>query len=241
MVEHANIIASVGQPKLIENAARSVGNDNNGLHTEPFLGRVSMLCFLYGPGEPGRYTATPMNAFESIVAGILEAQGFWVRTNFKVDLTKEQKAQIGRPTTPRWDLDVVAYQPGSNLLRIVECKSYLDSAGVSFRGFDPETGGTDRYKLFNDENLRNVIIGALVSQLDTYQLLRGRPTVELCLAAGNIRQSSVAKLESHFTKQGWGLYDADWILSGIQRVADSGYEDSTLSIMAKLIGQKNAV
>ena len=28
---------------------------NNGLHTEPFLGRVSMLCFLYGPGEPGRY------------------------------------------------------------------------------------------------------------------------------------------------------------------------------------------
>ena len=57
MVEHANIIASVGQPKLIENVARSVGNDNNGLHTEPFLGRASMLCFLYGPGEPGRYVA----------------------------------------------------------------------------------------------------------------------------------------------------------------------------------------
>ena len=31
--------------------------DNNALHTEPFLGRVSMLCFLYGPGEPGRYAA----------------------------------------------------------------------------------------------------------------------------------------------------------------------------------------
>ena len=57
MVEHANIIASVGQPKLIENVARSVGNDNNGLHTEPFLGRASMLYFLYGPGEPGRYHA----------------------------------------------------------------------------------------------------------------------------------------------------------------------------------------
>ena len=61
MVEHANIIASVGQPKLIENVARSVGNDNNGLHTEPFLGRASMLCFLYGPGEPGRYTASGAN------------------------------------------------------------------------------------------------------------------------------------------------------------------------------------
>ena len=32
-----------------------VAHDNNGLHTEPFLGRVSMFCFLYGPGEPGRY------------------------------------------------------------------------------------------------------------------------------------------------------------------------------------------
>ena len=27
------------------------------LHTEPFLGRASILCFLYGPGEPGRYPA----------------------------------------------------------------------------------------------------------------------------------------------------------------------------------------
>ena len=57
-VGHTSIIASVGQPKLIENTVRLVGNDNNGLHTEPFLGRASMLCFLYGPGEPGRYTAS---------------------------------------------------------------------------------------------------------------------------------------------------------------------------------------
>ena len=47
----------MGQPKLIDSVARSVGNDNNGLHTEPFLGRASVLCFLYGPGEPGRYHA----------------------------------------------------------------------------------------------------------------------------------------------------------------------------------------
>ena len=35
-----------------------IAHDNNGLHTEPFLGRASMLIFLYGPGEPGRYHAT---------------------------------------------------------------------------------------------------------------------------------------------------------------------------------------
>ena len=36
-----------------------IAHDNNGLHTEPFLGRASMLCFLYGPGEPGRYVPKP--------------------------------------------------------------------------------------------------------------------------------------------------------------------------------------
>ena len=43
MVEHASIVASVGQPKLIENVAWLVGNDNNGLHTEPRGARVSMF------------------------------------------------------------------------------------------------------------------------------------------------------------------------------------------------------
>ena len=38
-------------------ATAIIAHDNNGLHTEPFLGRVSMLSFLYGPGEPGRYHA----------------------------------------------------------------------------------------------------------------------------------------------------------------------------------------
>ena len=36
--------------------------DNNGLHTESFLGQASMLCFLYGPGEPGRYHARSLMA-----------------------------------------------------------------------------------------------------------------------------------------------------------------------------------
>ena len=40
---------------VVENYAAVAAYLNNGLHTEPFLGRVSMLSFLYGPGEPGRY------------------------------------------------------------------------------------------------------------------------------------------------------------------------------------------
>ena len=39
--------------------------NNNGLHTEPFLGRASMLIFLYGPGEPGRYHALTQQSLAS--------------------------------------------------------------------------------------------------------------------------------------------------------------------------------
>ncbi|MFH1923025.1 MAG: hypothetical protein ABIP48_24440, partial [Planctomycetota bacterium] len=61
-----------------------------------------------------------MDAFESVIASILDRQGFWTRTEVKVELTKQEKRDIGRPSSPRWEIDVVAYQPGTNELRVVE-------------------------------------------------------------------------------------------------------------------------
>jgi len=52
-----------------------------------------------------------MDAFEHVIATILERDGFWVRTTFKVELTKEDKVAIGRPSSPRWELDVIGYRP----------------------------------------------------------------------------------------------------------------------------------
>src|ERR1019366_2421900 len=71
-----------------------------------------------------------MDAFEQLVSEILWMEGYWVRTSAKVDLTKEEKRQIGRPSSPRWELDIVAYSGRDNLLKVIECKSYLDSRGV---------------------------------------------------------------------------------------------------------------
>ena len=67
-----------------------------------------------------------MDAFEQVVSEILWTEGYWVRTSVKVSLTKEEKRQIGRPSSPRWELDVVAYRGRDNILRVVECKNYLD-------------------------------------------------------------------------------------------------------------------
>ena len=54
-------------------------------------------------------------------------EGLWVRTSVKVEITKEEKRLIGRPSSPRWEIDIVAYSGRDNLLYAVECKSYLDS------------------------------------------------------------------------------------------------------------------
>lgn len=37
-----------------------------------------------------------MDAFERIVASVLDRQGFWTRTEVKVDLTKQEKRDIAR-------------------------------------------------------------------------------------------------------------------------------------------------
>ena len=181
-----------------------------------------------------------MNSFESVISSILQSDGYWTQTNYKVDLSPEQKAEIGRPTTPRWDLDVIAYQPGSNTLLVVECKSFLDSGGVSFRGFDPETGGTSRYKLFNDQVLRRVITEQFVCQLERKNLIFKNPTLQLCLAAGNIQDSSKEPIQSHFDKMGWRLLDIKWILKRLDGIATAGYDDSTVSIVAKLLARRSA-
>jgi hypothetical protein len=70
-----------------------------------------------------------MDAFEQLVSEILSMDGYWVRTSVKVDRTKPEKVLIGRPSSPRWELDIVAYSGRDNLLRLVEYKSYLDSRG----------------------------------------------------------------------------------------------------------------
>ncbi len=178
-----------------------------------------------------------MNAFEAMVAEILKNDGFWVRPGFKVNLTKEEKRQIGRPSSPRWELDIVAYKGGSNQVLVVECKSYLDSPGVRFDGFsDPSSRDTSRYKLFNEPKLREVVFSRLATQLVEAASCAVSPEVQLCLAAGKIAsQNDRQLLHDHFKKQGWMLWDDNWIRKKLQQMSYLGYEDEPSTIVAKLL------
>ena len=48
-----------------------------------------------------------MDAFEAVVGEVLRREGYWVQSPYRVDLTKQEKVEIGRPSSPRWELDIV--------------------------------------------------------------------------------------------------------------------------------------
>jgi hypothetical protein len=97
-----------------------------------------------------------MDAFEAVVAMLLRREGYWIIPSFKVDLTKEEKRTIDRRSSPRWEIDLVAYKGATNELVAVECKSFLDSRGVIFQDGSLQPEST--YKLLTEPKLREVVL-----------------------------------------------------------------------------------
>jgi len=177
-----------------------------------------------------------MDAFEQLVSEILWMEGYWVRTSLKVNLTKEEKRAIDRPSSPRWELDVVAYGGRDNVLRVVECKSYLDSRGVAFRAFDGSEKGAERYKLFTDDTLRETVFNRLRLQLAETGACPPNATVKLCLACGRISsEADRTSLRQHFAARGWELWDEAWLRERLQRMSELGYENQVSAVVAKLL------
>lgn len=178
-----------------------------------------------------------MDAFEQIISEILWMEGFWVRTSVKVHLTKEEKVKIGRKSSPRWELDVVAYSAKTNTLHIIECKSYLDSRGVTLQAFDGRnTKQASRYKLFNDANLRKVVFNRLRLQLIESGACSKGVKMNLCLACGKIASDKNREgLKKLFKKQGWELWDEKWLKEKLGHMAAQGYENQVSSVVAKLL------
>lgn len=176
-----------------------------------------------------------MDAFEQVVASILQRKGYWTQTSVKVELTKQEKRAIGRPSSPRWELDVVGYRGVSNEILVVECKSYLDSYGVrasAFDGTDPEDA--KRYKIFVEENLRTVVFARLTTQFVERGFCAPNPRVRLCLAAGKIYGDETI-LVQHFERNGWMLWTPSYLKGELEALRDSGYENFTAAVVVKLL------
>ena len=178
-----------------------------------------------------------MDAFEQLVSEILWIEGYWVRTSVKVEITKEEKRNIGRHSSPRWELDIVAYSGRDNVLRVVECKSYLDSRGVLLRGFDGSCSKTaERYKLFADPTLRGVVFERLKLQFAQSGACPADAAVQLCLACGRIAtDTDRTGMHTLFKAQGWELWDEPWLRERLAKMASQGYENQVSAVVAKLL------
>lgn len=175
-----------------------------------------------------------MDAFESVVAALLVRQGYWVQSSVKVELNKEQKREIGRHSSPRWELDIVGYRGRDNKLLVLECKSYLDSTGVMHKEVC-SLAPHPRYKLFTEPVLRSVVLGRLEEQFVAAGFCANDPIVELGLAAGKIRSADLAKIHAHFQAQGWVLWDNDYIKKELEQLSKSSYENTVAAVVSKLL------
>ena len=175
-----------------------------------------------------------MDAFEKVVEQILRRNGYWTATSFKVDLTREDKTAINRPSSPRWEIDVLAYKAEGNEVLAIECKSFLDSTGVQFCDgcFQP----TETYKLFTDDKLRGVVLNRLAEQLVAKGSCAVRPRPVLCLAAGKVaRRTDRDAMARCFEQNGWRLLDDRWIRSELRKTADADYENEIAFVVSKIL------
>ena len=176
-----------------------------------------------------------MDAFEQLAADLFWADGYWVRNSVRVDLTRADKHAIGRPSSPRWEIDLVAYQPLKNELLALECKSYLDSGGVHAAHFLAGAKYAHRYKLFHDRILREVVLHRLKSQFAEAGLCRDDSAVRLGLIHGHATEGNSTRLREIFEKQDWQLFGPDWLRAHLKRLSRTGYENSTASVVAKVL------
>lgn len=178
-----------------------------------------------------------MDAFEHIAARLFEVQGYWTRIGYTVDLTKQQKRDIGKPSMPRPQLDIIAFKPSTNEILVIECKSFLDSPGVRFdhfHGRDDEKD--DVYKMFNRQKLRDIVLSAVVDQLRREGLVTAaKPTIRLVLVAGNIYSDNESNLRKLFKDKGWTLVTPQEVIKGLRAFAERGYENDVITLVTKLL------
>jgi hypothetical protein len=181
-----------------------------------------------------------MDSFESVIAAVLERRGYWTRTCVKVELTKPEKKAIGRHSSPRWELDVVGYSGNRNELIVLECKSLLNSRGVQARTFlGTNAKDEKRYKLFFEDKTREVVLERLTRQLVEAEFCQENPRIKLGLAAGKI-DGDPAVLTKRFQDRGWELWTPEMIRDDLRKLANSKYENSVASVVAKIL-QRGAI
>ncbi|KZY75823.1 hypothetical protein A3755_21895 [Oleiphilus sp. HI0085] len=177
-----------------------------------------------------------MDYFEGIIKTLLEHEGYWVRQSFKVNLTKQEKRDIGKPSIPRPEIDILAFKPGENQVVAFEAKSFLDSPGVKLTELQQSHEIPEgRYKLFTCDNYRNIVFSRLKNDLINLGMATTKTKISLGLAAGNVYQSKTEEVSNLFQAKGWTFLSPEVIRKKVTNLAAKGYENEPAVITAKIL------
>ncbi len=175
-----------------------------------------------------------MDAFESLIKILLENDGLWVRSSVNVELTKKEKINIGRPSSPRWELDLVAYNASKNEIYVIECKSYIDSPGADQRDLSIDGKNARRYKLFTEEKLRKVVFMRLKKDLIKKGFCNKNTKILLGLAAGKIAGKK-EDIKKYFEDRKMIFYSPDWIKKNLELMKAERYKNNIAYIVSKIL------
>ena len=177
-----------------------------------------------------------MDHFESIISTLLEAEGYWVRKSFKVNVTKEEKRQIGKHSIPRPEIDLLAFAFHKNEVLALEAKSFLDSPGVKLTELKEEHEVPEgRYKLFTSERYRSVVLLRLLQDLIDCGMANPDTKISLGLAAGKVYQGQSGPIRDFMAGKAWLFWSPEDIKQKVMALAERGYENDPAIITAKIL------
>lgn len=176
-----------------------------------------------------------MNQFEEISRYLLEAEGFWVQTGIKVEITPEQKRFLGKPTMPRPEVDIVAYKRSEDTLYLIEAKTYLNSKGVVYDNIVKRDFTWDKYKILTYSDFQDIVGGELKADLIKKGLIHSKTKVRYGLIAAKLYKPKENDFYGLAKERNWFFWGPDEVKSRLSRLINLGYEDNPYSIVAKII------
>lgn len=177
-----------------------------------------------------------MDAFENIIGQLLIDDKYWVRHSVKINLTAEEKRKINKPSTPRPEIDIVAYDVMADTVYLLEVKSYLDSPGVRLKEVAIEQKEqSGRYKLLTAKKYREVLSNRLMKDLHESGHITNRTEVSFGLIAGKIYRNQEIEMQKYFDQRGWLFWGPSIIREKIGGLAENRYENNAVTIAAKIL------
>jgi hypothetical protein len=174
--------------------------------------------------------------FESIISTLLQADGYWVRSSFKANLTKEEKRQVGKHSIPRPEIDLLAPDFSKNEVPAFEAKSYLDSPGVRLELLKEEHNVPEgRYKLFTSERYCSAVFSRLQKDLIALGMANPDTKITLGLAAGKVYRAQSEEIREFMEEKNWLFWSPEDIKLKVKALAKLGYEDDPAVITAKIL------